>query len=91
MRKEVEEANVIYYADTGCDVSSACLQCPLELCKHDDPVYYLQWKADLRGETPRKKTIMEVKLRITEGMSFKEISQEYGIPTRTIRRYKTQL
>ena len=25
------------YKDDGCDVSSTCLDCPLPLCKYDDP------------------------------------------------------
>ena len=26
-----------HYEDTGCEVSGACLDCPLPQCKYDDP------------------------------------------------------
>ncbi len=29
-----------HYEDTGCEVSSSCLDCPLSRCKYDDPVWY---------------------------------------------------
>ena len=29
-----------HYEDTGCEVSSSCLDCPLPRCKYDDPVWY---------------------------------------------------
>ena len=30
----------------GCDVSPKCLDCPLPLCKYDDPGPYQKWLAD---------------------------------------------
>jgi len=78
----------------GCDVSSDCLQCPLELCKHDNPVYYRRWKRIRDGQVElglpknrKEKRIMEVKLRIAEGISAREIAKEHGISIRTVRRY----
>ena len=28
------------YEDTGCEVASSCLNCPLPQCRYDDPVWY---------------------------------------------------
>ena len=30
-----------HYEDTGCEVSSSCLDCPLPQCKYDDPAWFL--------------------------------------------------
>ena len=30
----------IHYEDTGCEVSQACLNCPLPQCKYDDPDWF---------------------------------------------------
>ena len=30
----------IHYDDTGCEVSQACLNCPLPQCKYDDPDWF---------------------------------------------------
>ncbi|GIT13834.1 MAG: hypothetical protein CM1200mP35_06540 [Chloroflexota bacterium] len=32
--------NLFYYEDTGCEVSQACLNCPLPQCKYDDPARF---------------------------------------------------
>jgi len=29
-----------HYEDTGCEVSDACLDCPLPQCKYDDPGWF---------------------------------------------------
>ena len=29
-----------HYEDTGCEVSGACLDCPLPQCKYDDPAWF---------------------------------------------------
>lgn len=30
--------------DSDCEVSPSCLNCPLLMCKHDDPLWYKDWK-----------------------------------------------
>lgn len=39
-----------HYEDTGCDLSPSCLECPLEKCKYDDPLWATQQKASRRIE-----------------------------------------
>src|SRR3972149_4772935 len=34
----------VNYVDTGCQVSSTCLGCPLPACKHDDPSAIAKWR-----------------------------------------------
>ncbi len=29
-----------HYEDTGCEVSTSCLNCPLPQCKYDDPAWF---------------------------------------------------
>ena len=44
-----EEQHDREFADTGCEVHHACLECPLPACKHDDPRAYVLW---MRTHTP---------------------------------------
>jgi len=43
--------------DDGCEYCPSCLQCPLPVCKHDDPVGALRWV-----ERTRKGLSLEVQL-----------------------------
>ena len=36
-RRGGERAEYTTYKDTGCEVSSSCLRCPLPMCKYDTP------------------------------------------------------
>ena len=65
--------------DTGCDVSSSCLSCPLPLCKHDAP----------RGQTARIKNAPR-NLLIAEAYHSGEdtglIASRFNITSRSIFR-----
>ncbi|MCZ6539309.1 MAG: helix-turn-helix domain containing protein [Chloroflexi bacterium] len=63
------------YKDDGCDVSSSCLDCPLPLCKYDDPGW-------LQRESRRTRDDEIFRLR-QERIPVAEISQRFGISTRT--------
>lgn len=30
------------YTDTGCELAPKCLECPLPVCKEDDPMWYVK-------------------------------------------------
>ncbi len=66
------------YRDDGCDASLTCLDCPLPLCKYDDPGW-------LQRESRRTRDDEIFRLR-QKRISVAEISQRFGISTRTVHR-----
>ncbi len=66
------------YKDDGCDVSATCLECPLALCKYDDPGW-------LQRESRRTRDDEIFRLR-QERVPVAEISERFGISTRTVHR-----
>ena len=66
------------YKDDGCDVSLTCLDCPLPLCKYDDPGW-------LQRESRRTRDDEIFRLR-QKRIPVAEISQRFGISTRTVHR-----
>jgi len=66
------------YKDDGCDISSTCLSCPLPLCKYDDPGW-------LQRESRRTRDDEIFQLRQRK-IPVVEISQRFGISTRTVHR-----
>jgi hypothetical protein len=66
------------YKDDGCDASATCLECPLALCKYDDP-------GRLQRESRRTRDDEIFQLR-QERVPVAEISKRFGISTRTVHR-----
>ena len=66
------------YKDDGCDVSGTCLDCPLPLCKYDDPGW-------LQRESRRTRDD-EIFLLREQRVPVAEISSRFGISTRTVHR-----
>ena len=66
------------YKDDGCGVSSSCLNCPLSLCKYDDPGW-------LQRESRRTRDDEIFRLR-EEHVSVAKISERFVISTRTVHR-----
>ena len=66
------------YTDTGCDLAPSCLECPLALCKYDDP----NWGR-------RNRTIMRdqeiVRLR-GQGLKVSQIAKIVKTSERTVYR-----
>ena len=67
------------YRDDGCDVSRSCLNCPLPICKYDDPDYL---RRTARGA--RDGAIVDVRRR--EGLSVPALAARFGVSTRTVHR-----
>jgi hypothetical protein len=66
------------YQDTGCELHSACLTCPFEVCRHD-----------LHTERADMVVRRQMTLKLTgEGMTAKEIALRLGISYTAVRRYK---
>ena len=66
------------YKDDGCEAAASCLDCPLALCKYDDPGW-------LQRESRRTRDDEIFRLR-EERVSVAEISERFGISTRTVHR-----
>ena len=66
------------YRDDGCDAAVTCLECPLSLCKYDDPGW-------LQRENRRTRDDEIFRLR-SQQIPVAEISKRFGISTRTVHR-----
>ncbi len=66
------------YKDDGCDVSPACLECPLPLCKYDDPGWM-----ERESKRVRDDSIYRAKLA---GDSVSDIALRFGVSPRTVHR-----
>ena len=66
------------YKDDGCDVSSSCLECPLPLCKYDDPGWM-----ERESKRVRDDSIYRARL---DGDSVRDIALRYGVSARTVHR-----
>ena len=67
------------YTDDGCEVSPACLRCPLPQCKHDEPGWYLRAQKAERDRTIRR-------LRSREGATVAQLARRFGLSKRTVFR-----
>lgn len=66
------------YRDTGCDLASSCLECPLALCKYDDP-----------NQGRHSRTIMrdtEIMRLFAEGFKVSAIALKVNVSNRTVYR-----
>ena len=69
----------MHYADTGCEASMSCLECPLPRCKFDDPAWYQAYKLRERDE--------EIAWAYQyEHLHVFEVATRFGISVRTVHR-----
>lgn len=66
------------YRDDGCEVSATCVNCPLPVCKYDDPGW-------LRRENRHDRDV-EILQRRDEGLPVPDIARRFGLSTRTVHR-----
>ena len=67
-----------HYKDDGCDVSPSCLDCPLPLCKYDDPGWVQRESKRVRDDS-----IYRARL---DGDPVLDIAQRFGVSPRTVHR-----
>lgn len=67
------------YRDDGCDVFDSCLNCPLPICKYDDPEYL---RRTVRGA--RDQAILDVWAQ--ENLSVNALAERFTVSTRTVHR-----
>tara|TARA_B110000438_G_scaffold285987_1_gene316716 strand:+ start:473 stop:811 length:339 start_codon:yes stop_codon:yes gene_type:complete len=68
--------------DDGCEYSNSCLNCPLPLCKYDDPIL-----DNSKSKINRNILIFSMK---KTNLSNKKISEILKISTRTVHRVLTK-
>jgi hypothetical protein len=66
------------YRDDGCDVAARCLDCPLPVCKYDDPGW-------LQRENRHDRDV-EILRRRDQGQPIPAIAHRFGLSTRTVHR-----
>ncbi len=67
------------YEDTGCEVASACLECPLPRCKFDDPIWYQRHRR-LAKDFQIMYTIQQ------ECLTVEEAAEKFSVTVRTVFR-----
>ena len=80
-REALELEGMPYWPDMGCEVATACLDCPLSRCKHDDPEWY-----QLGRRLFRDLALYREMLR--DGLSVPAAAFRFGVLPRTIYRIK---
>ena len=84
IRKHLELEEEPYYPDAGCEVSPACLSCPLSRCKHDDP----QWYMSIRRFGPSLRLYAEMQ---RDHLSISAAAFRFGMQPRSITRIKERV
>ncbi len=66
------------YADDGCEVSASCLDCPLAMCKFDDPGWLHRQDRGRRDD--------EIFRLRKAGVPVPELARQFKVSTRTVHR-----
>ena len=75
-----EDASEFYhYADSGCEASDSCLDCPLPRCRYDDPLWYQR-----NRRLARDLRIIHTMQR--ESLTVKEAAARFSVTPRTLLR-----
>jgi len=74
-----------HYEDTGCEISTSCLTCPLPQCKYDDPVWFQKCQR-------LAKDLKVIRAMQKEDLSVEAAALKFDVTVRTIfrimRRFK---
>ncbi|MFP6680258.1 MAG: helix-turn-helix domain-containing protein [Dehalococcoidia bacterium] len=71
------------FRDDGCEVSFSCLNCPLPICKFDDPGW-------LQRENRQSRDQAMITARRAERLSVSKIAERFDVSTRTVHRVLKQ-
>jgi len=71
------------YVDTGCELHSACLTCPLPVCKEEVSQGARAIRAHMRG--------LQVRLLRSEGHTVEWVAQVMGLSIRTVFRLSSDI
>ncbi len=70
-------------ASDGCEVSRSCLDCPLPLCRYEDPYWRREWNLVWRHQA------IAAAVR-EQGKTVNEVAKEFGIARRSVFRILRQ-
>mgnify|MGYP001596099863 CR=1 FL=1 len=76
-------------ADTGCNVAPLCTECPLPMCKHDDPKWYIGWQRQQR-RLFEAQGVARVKVLLADLPKERAVelaAEEFHVTGRTVYRY----
>ena len=68
-----------HYEDTGCEASDSCLDCPLPVCKYDDPDWYHRNRRLARD-------FRMIQIIQQESLSIAEAAERFSVTSRTVFR-----
>lgn len=74
-----EVSEFYHYEDTGCEASDSCLDCPLPLCKYDDPSWYYRHRR-------LAKDFRMLHIIQRESLSAEEAAERFSVTVRTVFR-----
>lgn len=67
------------YRDSGCEVHSSCLTCPLSQCRYDEPGWLQR-----EGRDQRDSQILQA--RLENQLPVPELANRFNVSTRTVHR-----
>ena len=73
--------SISLYKDTGCDLHPKCLECPLPMCKYDDPDRRVPMRRDVRDAQ-----IIDL---LAQGVKIPNVAAEVGTSERTVYRIRS--
>ena len=79
-----EYTDALEYADTGCEISSKCVECPLPICRYDDSNWYTRHKKLALNPGVLNDLLRPFKF-------YKVIAEKHGCNAETVRRLHEQL
>ena len=79
LRANDDATEFYHYEDTGCEASDSCLNCPLPICRYDDPAWYQRNRRIARDF--RILQAME-----QESLTVDQTAERFGITVRTVFR-----
>jgi len=72
-------------ADTGCEVSPLCVECPLPQCRYDDPIWYIAWRRRQRAHRVKAR-MQDLETAHMKVRAVEIASEEFGFDVRTVYR-----
>ena len=78
-QRQTDEPGFYHYEDTGCEVASTCLGCPLPRCKFDDMAWFAKYRRLARD-------LWMTSVIQDEGLSIAEAAERFAVTPRTVFR-----
>jgi len=79
-----EYVEMLNYEDTGCELSSKCMECPLIRCKHDDSNWYRKYQKLAK----QRNLFKDLKKPL---LSYESLAKKHNCKTDTVKRLHAEL